>query len=171
MIACIDVDYTDGPAGTRARAACVVFPSWSAAAPTAEHLRELTAVADYVPGRFFERELPCALAVLEQVEHPLTTVVVDGYVVLDAAGKLGMGGHLHAALGGRIAVVGVAKNPYPGAPAIEVHRGDSSRPLYVTALGVTPELAATQVEQMHGRFRLPTLLKRVDRLCRDGRPG
>jgi deoxyribonuclease V len=48
-------------------------------------------------------------------------------------------------------------------------RGDSSRPLYVTALGVDVETAAEDVRRMHGRFRLPTMLKRADRLCRDSR--
>jgi deoxyribonuclease V len=169
MLACIDVDYDErGPRGTRARAACVVFANWTAGTPATEHLREIDAVPDYVPGRFFERELPCALAVLEQITQALELVIVDGYVVLDATGKLGMGGHLYAALAGQVPVIGVAKNPFAGAPAIEVCRGDSARPLYVTAIGVDPRAAADDVRRMHGKFRLPTMLKRVDRLCRDG---
>ena len=170
MIACVDVDYQDSqPLGTRARAACVVLARWDAEATAAEYLRELDGVADYTPGRFYERELPCVRAVLELVREPIDVIVVDGYVVLDAAGKLGMGGHLYRALGGRTPVVGVAKNPFAGAPAIELRRGDSQRPLYLTALGLDPANAAARVRTMHGRFRLPTMLKRVDRLCRDGR--
>jgi deoxyribonuclease V len=170
MIACIDVDYDESEARkTRARAACVVFSSWTAATPSAEHLRELDAVPDYVPGRFFERELPCALAVLERITQPVDLVIVDGYVVLDPSGKLGLGGHLYEALECQVPVIGVAKTRFAGAPAIEVCRGDSARPLFVTALGVAPETAADHVRRMHGKFRLPTMLKRVDRLCRDGR--
>lgn len=170
MIACIDVDYDEGPDGTTARAACVVIPGWDAAKPIAEHVRTLTDVAEYVPGQFYKRELPCVLAVLELVTQPLTRIVIDGYVVLDSAGTLGMGGHLHAALDRNTPVIGVAKNRFGSATgAIEVHRGGSKRPLFVTALGVDPLAAANDVQRMHGEHRLPTVLKRVDRLCRDGR--
>ena len=37
-----------------------------------------------------------------------------------------------------------------------------SRPLFVTAVGLDPEKSRL----LHGKFRLPTLLKRVDRLAR-----
>ncbi|HVH99058.1 MAG TPA: endonuclease V [Enhygromyxa sp.] len=171
MIACIDVDYDEeDPGGTTANAACVVISGWSAAKPIAEHVRKIGNVAAYVPGRFFERELPCVLAVLELVTHPLEVIVIDGYVVLDETGTWGMGGFLWAALGERIPVVGVAKNRFrSNAAAIEVYRGGSKRPLFVTALGVDPQAAANDVQRMHGEHRLPTALKRVDRLCRDGR--
>lgn len=170
MIAIIDVDYTEEAKGrTSARAACVVVPSWGASAASAEYLEGIEAVADYVPGQFFRRELPCILAVLERVEEPIDVVVVDSYVVLDQEGTHGLGGYLWEALGREVPVIGVAKNPFRGAPpAQQVLRGDSSRPLFVTALGVDPEAAAHDVRRMHGRFRLPTMIKRVDRLCRDG---
>ena len=164
MIACVDVDYRD----TCAVAACVVLQSWLAGEAVAEYLHRIDEVAQYVPGEFYKRELPCVLAALDQVVQRVHLVVVDGYVVLDEQGRLGLGGHLHAALGGEVAVVGVAKSPFRGnSAAIEVVRGDSKRPLYVTALGVEPQTAAEDLRRMHGRFRLPTMLKRVDRLCRD----
>jgi deoxyribonuclease V len=167
MIVCVDVDYRDGPP-TSARAAAVVLPSWAASAPAAEYLCRIDEVADYVPGRFYERELPCVLAVLERVAEPVDVVVVDGYVTLDAEGALGLGGHLYEALERQTPVVGVAKNPFRGNPsALEVLRGSSKRPLYLTALGVEPQAAAEQLRRMHGCFRLPTMLKRVDRLCRE----
>jgi deoxyribonuclease V len=64
-------------------------------------------------------------------------------------------------------VVGVAKRPFRGAPALEVLRGASARPLYVTAIGIDAAHAADGVRRMHGAHRIPTLLTRVDRLCRD----
>jgi deoxyribonuclease V len=77
---------------------------------------------------------------------------------------------LYEALGRRLPIVGVAKNRFhTNGAAIEVYRGDSKRPLFVTALGVDPQAAAIEVQRMHGEHRLPTVLKRVDRLCRDGR--
>jgi deoxyribonuclease V len=170
MIACIDVDYDEDPAGTTATAACVVIPTWTADKPAAEYVRKLDGVAQYMPGQFYKRELPCVLAVLELVAETVELIVVDGYVVLDAGGTLGMGGHLYEALDRRIPIIGVAKNRFhSNAAAIEVYRGGSKRALFVTALGVEPRAAANDVQRMHGEHRLPTVLKRVDRLCRDGR--
>jgi deoxyribonuclease V len=173
MIVCVDVAYEDGLDGTtRATAAAVVLDRWDAPRGVAEHVCRIDEVANYVPGEFYERELPCVLAILDHVELPVDVVVIDGYVVLDGAGRRGLGGHLHEALGGRVPVVGVAKNPFHDNPAaLEILRGGSRRPLYVTALGVDPQVAAAHVREMHGRHRLPTMLKRVDRLCRDGAQG
>jgi len=47
-----------------------------------------------------------------------------------------------------------------------VLRGDSSRPLFVTAAGMNADGAAELVRGMHGLHRLPTLLKRADQLAR-----
>ena len=77
-----------------------------------------------------------------------------------------------------VPVIGVAKNRFrsyvsgsaddPAFESIELLRGDSNRPLFVTAIGMAPRDAAALVRSMHGANRLPTLLKRVDRLCRQG---
>jgi deoxyribonuclease V len=75
---------------------------------------------------------------------------------------------LHEALGGAVPVVGVAKTRFASAAAVDVVRGDSQKPLFVTAAGVDVEWAAEQVKRMHGPYRIPTLLKRVDQLCRQG---
>jgi deoxyribonuclease V len=167
LLACVDVDYR----GSGAVAAAILFLDWGAAQGLAEHVVAVDRVAPYRPGAFYERELPCILAVLARSQWPLATVVVDGHVWL-GEGLPGLGAHLHAALGGHTPVVGVAKSPYRqdgrGAPAVELLRGDSQRPLYVTAAGVSPEIAADNIRRMHGPNRLPTLLKQVDRLCRDG---
>ena len=169
MIVCIDVDYRDRPDGkTAAVAAGVVLSSFAAAVAVAERVCHIGEVAAYVPGQFYRRELPCVLALLDTIEQPIDTIVVDGYVILDAAGSHGLGGHLYEALDRQVPVVGVAKTPFrANPPAIEVCRGGSQRPLFVTALGVDLQAAADSVAGMHGRFRLPTMLKRVDRLCRD----
>jgi deoxyribonuclease V len=126
-------------------------------------------VAPYVPGSFFLRELPCLLAVLEQVPGgpgAVELIVVDGYVWLDGAGREGLGAHLFRHLEGRTPVVGVAKTSFAGAAALPVLRGTSKRPLWVTAAGVAPEDAVSWVASMHGPHRVPTLLQRVDHLCR-----
>lgn len=167
MLACLDVDYREHGGPPDAVAACVVFDDWPAATATAEHVETISAIEPYVPGQLYRRELPCLLAVLEQVQHPLDAIIVDGYAVLDAAGRPGLGAHLHRALEQRLPVIGVAKNFFHDSAALEVRRGESRRPLYVSAVGMDPQSAAAGVGRMHGPHRLPTLLKRVDRLCRD----
>lgn len=164
MIAALDVDYgTDD-----ARAACVLFADWADPAPSRESTVSIEKVAPYVPGSFYKRELPCLLAVLERVGAAYHTVVVDGHVWLGPGDtRPGLGAHLHRALGGSIPVVGVAKNHFADNAAIEVLRGQSKRPLYVTAVGIYAANAAAAVRSMHGAHRIPTLLHRVDRLARD----
>lgn len=163
MLACVDVDYR--PHG--AVAACLLFPTWNAANGVAEHVEEIAQVEPYQPGEFYRRELPCLLSVLALVRESLETIVIDGYVWL-AEEKPGLGAYLHEALGRRVPVVGVAKTRFAGATAESVHRGGSRQPLYVSAAGVDPRMAAGYIRAMHGAYRLPTLLRRVDRLCRQG---
>ncbi len=66
-------------------------------------------------------------------------------------------------------MIGVAKTRFSGAASVEVRRGDSQKPLYVTAAGVSAEDAASRISEMHGPFRIPTLLKQVDTLARSAR--
>jgi deoxyribonuclease V len=163
VLAAVDVDYRDPDAV----AACVLFADWVDEAPSAEWTCAVRGVLPYVPGRFFEREQPCILEALKRASAPPTLVVVDGHVWLDV-GRKGLGAHLHDALG--VAVVGVAKTAFLGAPSIAVVRGASAQPLYVSAVGIDPARAAADVARMHGAHRIPTLLKRVDRICRDASP-
>lgn len=94
-------------------------------------------------------------------------VIIDGYVWL-GAGRPGLGAHLHQALGQRTPVIGVAKRRFHGAgDAVAILRGTSQVPLFVTAVGIDVAEAAAGVQRMHGAHRIPTLLKRVDRLSRD----
>lgn len=162
-IAALDVDYRP----TCAVAACVLFETWSDEHVLESYTVTTPAAADYAPGAFYARELPCLLAALARGPEPPAVIVVDGHVWL-GPGRPGLGAHLHAALGGTTPVVGVAKNPFRGAPAVEVLRGGSRRPLHVTAIGMADAEAAAHVEAMHGPHRVPTLLRVVDQLCRRG---
>jgi deoxyribonuclease V len=163
MLACVDVDYRD----ETAVAACVLFRAWTDSASVAELVRVIDRVEPYVPGQFYKRELPCVLAVLESVTEPLDAIIIDGYVWLRDDDTPGLGGHLYEALGKTTPVIGVAKSNFASAPARAMLRADSARPLFVTAAGIDIEEAVCRVQQMHGQFRLPTLLKRVDQLCRN----
>ena len=159
----VDVHYNSNTAV----AGGIAFRDWCDSGETAVYRSLCREPAPYVPGRFFRRELPCILHLLD--EHALTpdTIVVDGFVYLDGERVPGLGKHLFDALGNRIPVVGVAKGRYVTAPdSLSVYRGKSRRPLYVTSVGMPISTARDCVLGMHGAYRNPTLLKRVDQLSR-----
>lgn len=129
----------------------------------------LDTVADYAPGRFYERELPALTAVLAEAD-PLDVLIVDGYVDLDPTGRPGLGWHVWDA-GLAPTVIGVAKTSFRAATHAEpVLRGASTKPLYVTAAGMPPADAAHLVRTMAGSARLPDALRIVDRLARAAPP-
>lgn len=159
----VDVHY---PPTGGARAALVVADDLRFATIVQERVCWLPEVSPYQPGHFFDRELPPVAAVLATVD-PIDLVLVDGYVDLDPSGRPGLGAHLHGRLG--IPVIGVAKSRFRTAShAIPVLRGGATRPLYVTAVGVSREHAAALVADMAGKHRLPDALRRVDALARSG---
>jgi deoxyribonuclease V len=162
MYACLDAGYESN----KVIAACVLFRDWRDEHSAREITACLNGVMSYIPGRFYLRELPALLAVLGKVTDPLETLVVDGFVWLDARRSPGLGAHLYEAMGRKMPIIGVAKTAYRGAPAVETVRGKGRRPLYITAAGIPPEEAAKLILSMHGPFRLPTLLRRADNLCR-----
>jgi deoxyribonuclease V len=163
MLACLDVDYrTDGTV-----AACVLFRDWADAAEAGHVVERGPPAEPYEPGRFYRRELPHLLKVLAAVREPLEAVVIDGYVWLGEE-RPGLGAHLYEAFGRGPPVIGVAKTAFHSSGfAVPVLRGRSQRPLFVTAVGLEARAAAEHVRRMHGPSRIPMLLHRVDRLCRD----
>lgn len=169
-IAVVDVAYR----GRGAHAACAVIDAWDGNSPLFTRTAAVSTVLPYAPGRFYVRELPCLLAVLEALPQLPPTVVVDAYVVLPG-GRPGLGAHLHDALGGRTTVVGIAKTPFAGALScpfiVPVTRGASGNPLFVTAVGMAPDVAARHVRAMAGRHRIPDIVRIVDRLAREQPPA
>ena len=163
MIIAIDVDYRE----THAVAAALCFEHWNDPSPIAELTETILTVEDYVPGQFYKRELPCIQALLAKQPYDLTTIIVDGYVYLGAEQKPGLGKYLWDTLDSSVPVIGVAKKPFHNTLAYtQVFRGQSKKPLFVTAVGVEQSIAKQQILSMHGPYRIPTLLKRVDALCR-----
>ena len=165
MLVSVDVDYR--PDATVA--ACVLFRDWGDAAEAAHFVDRGPPAEAYVPGEFYRRELPALLRVLARCLDPLTTVIIDGYVWLGGDERPGPG---RAPVRGARAkrarhrrgedVVSLqpgrgagAARRQPAAPA--GHRSGGGRP------GRRPRC----IQRMHGPSRLPTLLKRVDRLCRE----
>ncbi|MFT4627760.1 MAG: deoxyribonuclease V [Myxococcota bacterium] len=159
----VDVQYDE--AADTGWVAGLWFDRWTDPVPVRSDVRLHFGLQPYAPGEFYKRELPALLElVLESVDlGEVHTVIVDSYVDLGA--EPGMGRHLWHALDRRVRVVGVAKTRFNSADPIEVIRGESTRPLYITATSDAQE-AADGVASMHGAYRIPTLLKAVDALAR-----
>ena len=162
MIAAVDVQYAQSRAGV----GCILFDQWHRCAPNQEYELQIDIQQTYIAGEFYKRELPCILAILDNLDVQLDCVVIDGYVWLGDQ-QPGLGEHLFRALEGGVPVIGVAKNSFAGNEvAVPLFRGTSRSPLFITASGLPIELAVASIAGMRGAFRIPTLLKCVDALCR-----
>jgi deoxyribonuclease V len=161
LFVAVDVHYLHDSA---ARAAAVVAGERSFSRVTLTRTVMVRAGAPYKPGEFYLRELPPLRAIIP-ASADLALIVIDGYVDLDPGGQPGLGAYVNAEFGAP--VIGVAKTRFRTAThAAQVFRGQSSRPLYVTAAGLTVAEAAGVVTEMAGQFRLPDALKLADRLAR-----
>ena len=164
--AAVDVHY---PASGGARAALVTAGDLAFSQVLTETTAFVPDVAPYVPGQFYQRELPPLRAVLAGVTG-IELLVIDGYVDLAPDGRPGLGAYVHEELA--VPVIGVAKTPYAAAThAVPVLRGQAARPLYVTAAGLPATDAAAIVQRMSGEFRLPEALRHVDALARGKTPN
>lgn len=166
MFAAFDVHYFKKDA---AFAAAVLFADYAAFEPVSEYTLHITGIAGYTPGAFYRRELPCIQKLLNRIEEKPVEIIIDGYAML--GNRPGLGKHLFDSLYGEIPVIGVAKSKFEGVPGVEIFRGGSGRPLYVTAVGMNLKTAAEKIKLMHGPHRIPTLLKHVDLLARKIRPS
>lgn len=160
-----DVHYLDEASS---RAAMVAARDRRFSVITSSRTAIVPAGAPYRPGEFYLRELPPLRAIISAAGD-LALIVVDGYVDLDPAGRPGLGARVFDEFG--VPVIGVAKTAFRTAThAAKVIRAQSSRPLYVTAAGMTVGDAADLVSGMAGQFRVPDALKRADRLARGLEP-
>jgi deoxyribonuclease V len=164
VIVALDAHYRQDDSG---RVAAVAFHDWTDSRPAAEYYTEITHAEPYRSGRFYLRELPGLLEIIEKVGERPEMIVVDGYAWL-GKDRPGLGARLWEALDRSVPVIGVAKSSFKGAPALEVEHGGSWRHLYVTAAGVDQEKAAEAIRSMHGGHYMPELLRRADRLARTG---
>jgi deoxyribonuclease V len=159
----VDVDYRHN----EAHIAGVSFADWQDTEPECIYSSSLSNIAEYIPGEFFKRELPCILTLLHEHKLEPECIVVDGFVYLDGHKKPGLGKHLYDALHGNTTVIGVAKQPFKDLPEYcAIFRGESSKPLYVTSEGIDIDTAKDHIRSMHGDFRIPKLLKMADQLCK-----
>jgi deoxyribonuclease V len=164
MIACFDVYY----ANNEAWAAAIVFEDWADSGVVERYTLKINDVGDYQPGRFYERELAPIVQLIKSIEHPISHYVIDAYCHLTDTQAPGMGVYLYETLPSHAIVIGVAKNRFRDTQhAVEVSRGGSKRPLFVTSIGMDYSSAGKLIASMAGEHRIPTMLKYVDRLSRE----
>lgn len=166
MILAFDTYYYDN----KAKTICIEFTEWNQEKDFKVHTEIIDNVSEYIPGEFYKRELPCILSLLNNIDLKLVDIIiVDGFVYLDDDKKYGLGGHLYEKLDKKIPIIGVAKTNFANIEKDKkaLLRGDSKKPLYVTSIGIDLEDAFQKIESMAGEFRIPTLLKEMDRLTKE----
>ncbi|RLJ32366.1 endonuclease V [Chryseobacterium sp. 7] len=165
MIYAFDTYYYEDYANT----VCIAFEDWTSEKEVEIFIEHTSVNSAYESGAFYKRELPCIVSLLKKITlRPEDIIIVDGYVTLDNDGKIGLGGHLYEALNENCPIVGIAKNEFttPDSQRRSVFRGESKTPLFVTAKGMNVDEIQLKVEKMHGTYRIPTLLKKLDQLSR-----
>lgn len=166
IIACLDVHYERDIAYS----AAVVFENWDATSILSEYTTYTTNTIDYDPGRFYLRELRPLINMVHCISEETDVYVIDAYCHLSGDFSPGLGSYLHEVLNSRTLIIGVAKNRFRNTThAMELLRGNSSRPLFITSIGLQYAAAASNVGMMAGEFRIPTMIKAVDRLARERR--
>ncbi|WP_035650610.1 endonuclease V [Flavobacterium sp. ASV13] len=166
MILAFDTYYYDN----KAKTVCLEFTEWNQEKDFKVHTEIIDNVSEYIPGEFYKRELPCILSLLNNINlKEETIIIVDGFVYLDDDKKYGLGGHLYEKLNKKIPIIGVAKTNFASIEKDKkpLFRGDSKKPLFVTSIGIDLEDAFQKIESMAGEFRIPTLLKEMDRLTKE----
>ena len=161
MILAFDTYYFDN----KARTICISFNSWTDKNPLNIYSEITEGISKYEPGSFYKRELPCILSLLNKINlNEPELIIVDSYVLLDDSGKLGLGGHLFEKLNKNIPIIGVAKSGFHSnkVNSKALVRGNSKKPVYISALGIELSKAFDLIQSMHGKYRIPTLLKILD---------
>jgi deoxyinosine 3'endonuclease (endonuclease V) len=161
MIYAFDTYYFENSAHT----VCIGFENWKSENFILLEKEESRIDGDYISGQFYKRELPCILRLLQRIDLKTEDcIVIDGFVVLNDEGALGLGGYLYEALHQKCPVVGVAKSNFATLNRLKrpIFRGKSQKPIFVTAIGIDLDEAAAAVQEMFGEYRLPHLLKCLD---------
>lgn len=158
----IDVYYYEN----KAKTVGILFKDWRDNLEEKIILSHCQDIMPYESGNFFKRELPCIINLLDKIDlNEITEIIIDGYVHLDERGKPGLGLHLYDYLAKHKIVIGVAKSSFHSNEnqyVKKIFRGQSKKPLFITSAGLSLDIAADNIKCMHGQFRIPTLLSRLD---------
>lgn len=170
MIYAFDTYYYE----EKAKTVAIGFTSWNDYEPAEIHSEIIEGIAEYEPGSFYKRELPCIISLLKKINISKTElIIVDGYVQLNDSGKLGLGGHLYEKLDKKIPIIGVAKSGYHQNKRNNraLLRGKSKKPLYISSLGIGLNTAFEHIKSMQGNYRMPTLLQILDSKTKEKNGG
>ncbi|HNI95826.1 MAG TPA: endonuclease V [Leptospiraceae bacterium] len=167
MIAAADVHYRED----KAVGVIVLFTEWESESIHSFEKIEFTGkYSEYIPGEFYKRELPILLSLHEKIKDAaLEAFIVDGYVYLGLEEKPGLGYYVYQKLGGSIPVIGAAKSRFKdnSENCRELYRGKSTKPMYITSVGISSEDALGKMQKMKGKFRIPDILSRLDRMTKE----
>ncbi len=166
MILAFDTYYFDNMAKT----VCLSFEDWNLEDNFKVYTEVISNVDEYISGEFYKRELPCILSLLSKIElEKINVIIIDGFVFLNDENKFGLGAYLYEKLDKKIPVIGVAKKDFATIEKnrIELFRGKSKNPLFITSIGIELKQATQKIKEMNGQYRIPTLLKEVDRLTKE----
>ena len=153
--------------GDIARVAAVAFDDWAAFEGTKNYSLRVEHVEKPAKGELDLRALPWLVQLMDANGLQPELIVLDGFVHLDAQETPGLGRRLHDTLGGRSAVIGVSKSGFKDTPEqFELHREEETAPLVITCVGIDLGAAKARVRMMHGRKRVPTLLKLAARIAK-----
>lgn len=167
MILAFDTYYFDN----KAKTVCIGFEDWQIEENYFIYTETLENINEYISGEFYKRELPCIESLIKKndLSNNAELIIVDGFVFLNDLNKYGLGAYLYEKLNRKIPIIGVAKRDFATIKKNrnEVFRGESQNPLYITSIGIDLNIASEYIKEMKGKYRIPTLLKKVDRLTRE----
>ena len=166
MLLAIDAYYKE----TKAQVVGVLF-NWEDENPKNILVETVERVEEYIPGEFYKRELPCLLKIVEKVNlSDLEAIIVDGHVYVDNE-KYGLGGRVYEHLHCQVPVIGIAKSSFYANKdmTIEIYRGKSKTPLYISSIGTDLNDVAEKIINMKGEYRMPTILKTLDNLTKESK--
>jgi deoxyribonuclease V len=75
----VDVQYTDN----NALCAGVVFDEWKTSEISQKLILHTSNIEKYEAGKFYKRELPCILNLIQEHQIEPEMIIIDGYVFLD----------------------------------------------------------------------------------------
>ncbi len=160
--------------GDSARVAAVAFDDWAAFEGTKHYALDIAQVEKLARGELDLRALPWFVQLLDAHGLQPEVIVLDGFVHLDARETPALGRRLHDTLGGRTAVIGVSKSVFKGTDTPDqfcIFREDETPALIVTSAGIDLGAAKARIRAMHGRKRVPTLMKLAARIAKGNAPA
>lgn len=162
----IDVSYQDN----NAKVVGGFFENWNDEKFIKVSQKIVNNIKEYISGEFYKRELPCILEFLNDYDiNEIELIIIDGFVFLNDDNKQGLGGYLFESLDKRIPVIGVAKTSFHNnnKNVIDVLRGNSKKPLYISSIGIELLKASDLIKNMFGNNRMPNIIKQIDTQTRE----